>query len=434
MAQKSTLAGLAFIALGLLLGTAATTIAADEQRPDWRWQGHDFVFCFISDDGTTCNLGWAELGYEMDFRFTIGVNQKTLGGWNRLSTGQCQDLAANGFEISQHAYSHGLDGLPESCPKPPRGSLGGYFQCEGHPDSLAFYFQREIDRENLACGIGWTVDEIQTVAYPRHIHGKDIIAGLVAEGYLGARAYKAANSPYYSDFTTQPVNTWDGGISLFRVPVAASTAELFGNHCADPPEHFTPAQIEAAFLPVVQQAREDGGILALYTHHYGDDNTEYGTYYYNSGGMTDDELRIIIDMVRAHGGVVMTFREALAYYRSVSTMTVTADDDMIWVPNTVAVPDELPPAGAGLTAAPNPFNPRTTVSFDLAVAQDIRLTVHDLRGRLVDELAQGYRVSGTHHLTWNGRDTAGRDLPSGPYVLRLVGEDMHESVRITLVR
>jgi len=423
---------LAAVVLSALILSAAS---AADQRPDtWRWQGHDFVFCFVTDDGTTCNLGWAELGREMDFRFTIAVNQKTLGNWNRLTTAECNVLAADGFEIAQHAYSHGFDGVPESCSTPPRGSLGAYFDCAGDPDSLAFYFEREIDRASLADAIGWTVDEVRTVAYPRHIHGKDIIDGLVAEGYLGARAYKAGNSPGYSDFTTLPVNTWDGGISLFRVPVAASTAELFGDHCADPPVHFTPAQTEAAFMPLITQARADGGILSLYTHHYGDDNYEHGTYYYNAGGMTDDELRIIIDLVRANGGTVMTFSEALTHYRSVSSMTETADGDLVWVSDSVGVPDEMPAPGAGLTAAPNPFNPRTTVSFELPTSQDITLTVHDLRGRRLDELARGHYVSGVHSLSWDGRDARGRELPSGTYLLRLVGGDVRESRRVALVR
>ncbi|MCB2205193.1 hypothetical protein KQI65_10620 [bacterium] len=64
---------------------------------------------------------------------------------------------------------------------------------------------------------------------------------------------------------------------------------------------------------------------------------------------------------------------------------------------------------------PNPFNPTTTISFYLPGAGQLRLCVYDASGRLVDVLAEGFFPAGDHRVTWDGRDSHGRILPSGSY-------------------
>lgn len=93
-------------------------------------------------------------------------------------------------------------------------------------------------------------------------------------------------------------------------------------------------------------------------------------------------------------------------------------------PTTITIGDPVsavPPAlGAqGLRLAPNPFNPRTSVGGDLVAAAPVRLTVHDLRGRLVAVLHDGSLDAGPFALDWDGRDLAGRSAPGGLYLIRL---------------
>lgn len=110
--------------------------------------------------------------------------------------------------------------------------------------------------------------------------------------------------------------------------------------------------------------------------------------------------------------------------------TVLRDDT--WTPT--AVPGDLPLASRLATPAPNPFNPLTTVTFEVGRTQQLRLSVHDLRGRLVAELASGSFAAGRHTVTWQGADRDGRAAASGVYVFRLVSEDGTTSRRATLVR
>jgi hypothetical protein len=85
-------------------------------------------------------------------------------------------------------------------------------------------------------------------------------------------------------------------------------------------------------------------------------------------------------------------------------------------------------------AAPNPFNPRTTIRFDLPAAGPVRLAIYDVAGRLVRVLVEGEIPAGSHEAVWDGRDQSGRSAPSGSYLARLVAGGKVEGVRLSLVR
>lgn len=96
--------------------------------------------------------------------------------------------------------------------------------------------------------------------------------------------------------------------------------------------------------------------------------------------------------------------------------------------STPVVHGQTPPALAITGVVPNPFNPRATVSFALPHDGRVKLTVYDLRGRVVQTLHDGDLTSGHHTAVWNGTDRAGRQVATGVYLVRL--DDGHRiSVR-----
>jgi predicted acyl esterase len=64
---------------------------------------------------------------------------------------------------------------------------------------------------------------------------------------------------------------------------------------------------------------------------------------------------------------------------------------------------------------PNPFNPSTTIRFDLAAAQDVRLEVFNVAGQRVATLVDGMIPAGSHAVPFHARD-----LASGLYYCRLI--------------
>ena len=69
---------------------------------------------------------------------------------------------------------------------------------------------------------------------------------------------------------------------------------------------------------------------------------------------------------------------------------------------------------------PNPFNPSTTISFELAQPGNASLTVYSVTGQKVTTLFRGRASAGLHRVVWDGRDDVGRHVASGIYFSRLV--------------
>jgi len=68
---------------------------------------------------------------------------------------------------------------------------------------------------------------------------------------------------------------------------------------------------------------------------------------------------------------------------------------------------------------PNPFNPRTEITFALPKAQPVTLRVYDLTGKVVRTLASGEYPAGTHSVVWQGENDRGAQVASGVYFYRL---------------
>jgi hypothetical protein len=65
---------------------------------------------------------------------------------------------------------------------------------------------------------------------------------------------------------------------------------------------------------------------------------------------------------------------------------------------------------------PNPFNPATTIRYDLTEDTDVRLAIYSTTGRLITTLFEGRQTAGSRTAFWNGTDAAGLPVGSGVYV------------------
>ena len=93
------------------------------------------------------------------------------------------------------------------------------------------------------------------------------------------------------------------------------------------------------------------------------------------------------------------------------------------------------PRATQLTSTyPNPFNPQTTIAFELARAGMASLEVYDMRGRLVRRLVSQALDPGRHQRVWDGKDERGHRVASGSYVVRLSAGDTTASQLVALVK
>ena len=115
--------------------------------------------------------------------------------------------------------------------------------------------------------------------------------------------------------------------------------------------------------------------------------------------------------------------------------TFTIQDSVYLVDAATAVPVPVNPGRLMLLPnSPNPFNPTTTVRYQISEPGPARLVVLDLRGRVVDVIASGNHDLGAFSRTWNGTDRQGREVASGVYFLMLEAEGGKETRKMTLVR
>jgi hypothetical protein len=138
-----------------------------------------------------------------------------------------------------------------------------------------------------------------------------------------------------------------------------------------------------------------------------------------------------------------------------NTMTLRPDCEIIWVrgqdaagawgnATSVQIPvvadptdveDALVPARFALyPAQPNPFNPITTIRYDLPRNAEVHLAIYDVSGRLVRTLVSGEVAAGRRVAVWNGKDENDRAAGSGIYFYKLEAGDDEATKRMTLLK
>ena len=101
-----------------------------------------------------------------------------------------------------------------------------------------------------------------------------------------------------------------------------------------------------------------------------------------------------------------------------------------------SVDDDLPvPARFALYPNyPNPFNPVTTIGFDLPESGEVVVTIFNTLGHRVRQLHRGMLQAGHHTVQWDARDDAGCRVGSGIYLLRIETKDHAKVQKLTLMR
>lgn len=98
--------------------------------------------------------------------------------------------------------------------------------------------------------------------------------------------------------------------------------------------------------------------------------------------------------------------------------------------NAAAVPARF----AVLPNFPNPFNPSTTIVFDLPQERTVRLAIFAVDGRLVRTLVEQTMSAGRQTVLWDGRDDQGAVAASGAYFFRLTAGEQQAVGKMLLIK
>jgi hypothetical protein len=213
--------------------------------------------------------------------------------------------------------------------------------------------------------------------------------------------------------------------------------------------------VTALVAPAVLGAPSDAQIrgwdvcVQMASHDYGGSETLGGMRWVNGsvtewnfgGGSTSNRDANLLDLLLVPGvghapgrpqEFVLDYESAEASARLSQGLLPVA----IEVTGSAVSPvgQDVPGPLAQFQCVPNPFNPRATIRFGLPDPGRVSLAIHDVSGRLVRTLVDGYQAAGSHEAVWDGRDAAGREVGSGHYLARLVHGGTVETLRMTMIR
>lgn len=131
----------------------------------------------------------------------------------------------------------------------------------------------------------------------------------------------------------------------------------------------------------------------------------------------------------------VTFLPGLQFYNAGLYVNPAHSTDAIIGIGTTLGADLQAGAGAlSLHVAPNPTRGGTTFVVEAARSGPQRIRVVDIRGRLVRRFEDSLATAGRRIVSWDGRDSAGRPLPAGVYVVTVEAGGRSVSSRVSLVR
>ena len=113
---------------------------------------------------------------------------------------------------------------------------------------------------------------------------------------------------------------------------------------------------------------------------------------------------------------IETYQLLVAYDEDIATLGIDAGNTL---PNEFAL----------YPAFPNPFNPKTTISFTTDIAGVVHVDIYDINGRKIDELTQEFFSPGSYSVAWNASS-----LASGIYFIRIRNNTNHAIQKVMLLK
>jgi len=124
-------------------------------------------------------------------------------------------------------------------------------------------------------------------------------------------------------------------------------------------------------------------------------------------------------------------------YDSEGIMGYDSSDQIFTITSNVTgvdAEDALPRVHALFQNDPNPFNPRTSIRYDLPAPSWVRLAIYGVDGRLVRTVVDRFMPAGRHTVTWDGKDDSGRDAGTSVYFYRMDAGTFQASRKLLLLK
>jgi hypothetical protein len=263
--------------------------------------------------------------------------------------------------------------------------------------------------------------------------------------YSDNNAYKSSSNPY--EILTHEPQPFD-----LQTPADQTYLKLVGYAS---PEEFTWTQSTDPYTNIQ---------ISRFTSEIGNDVVTYEIYFLDSTSLTkkvvidSDNLGLVNKFTTTHGQLKGITEQIAGGGIAVQPLVwkVRATDGLY---ETWSTPDNADPQGrpgfrltidntnivsTGRVDAPssfaleqnfpNPFNPTTNISYNVAKAGQVNVMVYDLLGNLVKTLVNDVQEPGQYKVIWDATNDMGTVVPTGNYILKMVAGDFSQTRKMTLVK
>ena len=240
-----------------------------------------------------------------------------------------------------------------------------------------------------------------------------VSVGLPSEVYVGLPPVSYSIQNVMGELTS-------GGTGSFEVHMNnTETVGTMSFEIADVPEYLTVTSVEAL-------DRFSNGVIDGSSGEDSDGENFYFLGYDFAGGVPPGSGGIIKVNVQMNQdinnpNVLMFFEEVSGGDAGANAITATSEGMGLF--NTTMLSSDLGPTVPdkyGLNSNfPNPFNPVTFITYDLAGDGQVNLSVYNIVGRKVKTLVNKYETAGRKATAWYGVDDSGSPLSAGMYFYRL---------------
>lgn len=225
-----------------------------------------------------------------------------------------------------------------------------------------------------------------------------------------------------------PNTVWGSG----KLNVAAALAPLLAVQVVHPPKgYYMPPGKPDSVMVVVGGSAADSVTIDLSLNGGTSYTVSLGTVY----GVSPGPPRTLSFFVETAWGTAQAKVRATA--RSGATSATGTSDSLFLIQSPVGV--ELVGAGISPRLAleqnrPNPFNPITSIGFELPKAGRATMRVFSIQGALVRTLVDGVMPAGRYRATWDGRDDQGHPVGSGLYLTELKADGHRLTRKLSLLK
>ena len=141
-----------------------------------------------------------------------------------------------------------------------------------------------------------------------------------------------------------------------------------------------------------------------------------------------DAVKLISSGERMHVDDEVDFDQSYLY-----TLLVVGNDDSELASESISI-KTIAPDIVLYQNHPNPFNPTTTISFQLPRKSHVKLSIYDVTGRCIKTLANDVMDAGIKEIVWDGKDVKGNSVGAGIYFSSLKTGDKVLTRKMVLLR